>query len=216
MQHAMHNELREERKLSFAEGAIVAAGFAYRRVQADWDCPACFSRPLMAYAIDLDAVAPEQSREELLDPLGPRLANTAATKEVEIERGKFLALETYRRILSMFCSDAWKRPDMAERYRNVRDNTEAAELCPEMVDVGSTCVPSRATAWTGSYQKRMAFRAAHGACGYAAANYPEIAARGAGEVVRLCCYRAGPRRRRRYFAAATQILDEAIGLGARA
>jgi hypothetical protein len=30
------------------------------------------------------------------------------------------------------------------------------------------------------------------------------------------CYKAGARRRRRYFAAATQILDEAIGLGARA
>jgi len=99
MQHAMHNELREERKLSFAEAAIVAAGFAYRRVQADWDCPPCFSRPLMAYAIDLDAVAPEQSREELLDPFRPRLANSAATKEVEIERGKFLALKH----VAVFC-----------------------------------------------------------------------------------------------------------------
>jgi hypothetical protein len=206
--------------LNFAEAATVAAGFKYRQVECSGHCPTCFSRPILSYAISFDAFAPFELREELLFPFLTRLANTAATKEIEIARGNFIALETFRRVVPMFCLDVWKQPEFAERCRAAKNNQEAVALCletgVETRDVGCTCVPGRAGALSGNHRNTLPFRDAYVSCCYAGVNHPDNAALGAGWVVMRCCYRARSERRRRYFTAAAQILDEAIALGARA
>ena len=147
----------------------------------------------------------------------PRLARSSGTEAVEIERRKFIALETYRRIISMFCVDVLRNPVLAVRCCTAKDLTEATTQRYEMGIVGLCCVPVRASLLIGQNHWRIeALRSAYVALAYAGASYPEIAARGACDAVMRCCYRGRAPRRRKYFTAGAQILDEAIGLGARA
>ena len=217
MKHDVKVVPAEVTRLSIVEAAVVAAGFEYRRVEWPSECPPCFSRPLASYAISFDAFAPDELGREFLAPLMPRLARSSGTEAVEIERGKFIALETYRRIISMFCVDVLRNPVLAVRCCTAKDLTEATTQCYEMGIVGLCCVPVRATLLIGQNHWRIeALRSAYVALAYAGASYPEIAARGACDAVMRCCYRGRAPRRRKYFAAGAQILDEAIGLGARA
>jgi len=48
------------------EAAIVAAGFAYRRVHNVKDMPSCFSRPICQLAMALNDEAKEADRQRLL------------------------------------------------------------------------------------------------------------------------------------------------------
>src|SRR5271154_1239788 len=70
-----------------SEAAVVAAGFKYRSIHRAADCPACFSRVIATYAISLnDNIYDDDIRQRLLMPFVTRLAGTADTEEVEIER----------------------------------------------------------------------------------------------------------------------------------
>jgi hypothetical protein len=86
-----------------AEAAIVAAGHPYRRMRyagAD-GCPPSFSRPLTAFAIELnDAIEDDALRQELLLPFVTRLDGSADTPEVEDARARLLLKRTISDILA--------------------------------------------------------------------------------------------------------------------
>jgi hypothetical protein len=229
MQHQMfnlaggaHSVLTETREVSVIEAAIVTAGFEYRPVLTEDNCPDCFSRPIASYAISLNDYMPDRLRQELLTPLITRLANTAGKKEIEDARAEFIVLETCRRIFSMFCTDVLKRPDIAENCRNANNTKEGSKICMPIVrdicpDYNSypTCSPSRWRALSGSsrvaYSHAKAANIMHYSCLYARQGSATMAASTAAWAIRNC-YNASSRRKR-YFRLATQILDEAIMLG---
>jgi hypothetical protein len=217
MQHAKLNRAPQKaKKISVVEAAIVTAGFEYRPVRSYEDVPASsFSQPLVAYAIGFEAYAPRKLREALLAPLAMRLVNTASDEPVEKARATFLALETHRRILSMFCFDELRNLDLAAMFRTTPDLREAVRQCYELKE-GLCCVPMRANLLTGSNEyRRKAFYECYLGCAYAYSNCAnDDAGASAAEAVGRCCHRAGARRREKYFTLAATILDEAIMLGA--
>jgi hypothetical protein len=81
------------------EAAVVAADFEYRAVQRAGDCPACFSWVIAGYSIPLNDAMSDELRQELLMPFVTRLAGTADSPEREIERARYIAIQTIKRIL---------------------------------------------------------------------------------------------------------------------
>jgi hypothetical protein len=71
------------------EAAIVAAGFPYQAIRFVETMPACFSRPICRLAMDLNDMATEEQRQQLLPFVG-RLA-CADTVQVEREREIYIA-----------------------------------------------------------------------------------------------------------------------------
>jgi len=179
--------------------------------------PAPFSRPLVAYAIGFEAYAPRKLSEALLAPLALRLVNTASDELVEKARAKFLALETHRRILSMFCFDELRNLDLAGMFRTTPDLLHAAARCHHLKDgEGPCCVPVRANLLAGNNDyRRKVFEDGYLSCVYAYSNSGanDDAGASAAEAVGHCCHRAGARRREKYSTLAATILDEAIKLG---
>lgn len=80
------------------EAAIVAAGLKYRMIDRAANCPRCFSRPIVNYAIGLNDFMPDDIRNSLLLPFVFKLAGTADTRQVEAQRHYYLVSETMRRI----------------------------------------------------------------------------------------------------------------------
>ena len=70
------------------EAAIVAAGFPYQAVHFVQMMPTCFSRPICRLAMDLNDMATDEQRQQLL-PFVARLA-CADTPEVERERQDYI------------------------------------------------------------------------------------------------------------------------------
>src|SRR3712207_2287358 len=70
------------------EAAIVAAGFPYQRVRFVESMPACFSRPICRLAMDLNDMATDEQRQQLL-PFVTRLA-CADTPKVESQRRTYI------------------------------------------------------------------------------------------------------------------------------
>jgi hypothetical protein len=137
MQHAKPDRAPPKAiKVSVVEAAIVTAGFEYRPVRSYLDVPLKFSRPLVAYAIGLEAYAPRKLSAALLAPLAMRSANTADDEPVEKERATFLALEMHRRTLSMFCFDELRNIDLASMFRTTPDLLEAAARCHHLREGG--------------------------------------------------------------------------------
>ena len=74
------------------EVAVVYAGFEYRKVKSVNDMPACFSRPICAFALYLNDHLPNSVRTRLLLPYVQRLAGTADTPEIERRRAEYAAM----------------------------------------------------------------------------------------------------------------------------
>ena len=74
------------------EAALVAAGFEYRPVRRVEDMPKCFSRPICRLAMQLNDMANDAERQQLL-PFVTQLA-CADTSQVERERAAYIALRT--------------------------------------------------------------------------------------------------------------------------
>jgi hypothetical protein len=87
------------------EAAIVAAGFEYRTIHGAKDCPPCFSRVIVRYAIAMNDVFPDKYRQELLLPFVMRLAGTADTPDVEETRQEHITLQTLKLILPFSLMD---------------------------------------------------------------------------------------------------------------
>lgn len=73
------------------EAAVVAAGFDYREVCEVEDLPPCFCRLIATYALTLNDEMDDVARQRLA-PYAPRLAGTADTEAVQLERAAALAL----------------------------------------------------------------------------------------------------------------------------
>jgi hypothetical protein len=71
------------------EAAIVAAGFPYESVLFVELMPSCFSRPICRWAMELNDMATDEQRQQLL-PFVARLA-CADTPKVERERQDYIA-----------------------------------------------------------------------------------------------------------------------------
>jgi len=71
------------------EAAIVAAGFPYESVHFVELMPSCFSRPICRWAMELNDMATDEQRQQLM-PFVARLA-CADTQEVERERQAYIA-----------------------------------------------------------------------------------------------------------------------------
>jgi len=94
-----HNYPGPDGGTCIGEAAIVAAGFAYRAVHGHGDCPPCFSPVVASYAIRLNDAMSDDLRQHLLMPFVTRLAGTADTPEREIERARYVAIQTAKRIM---------------------------------------------------------------------------------------------------------------------
>ena len=184
------------------EAAIVAAGFEYKKISSAKDCPPCFSRPIAAYAIKLNDSMLDKLRQELLIPFVTRLSGTADTKEVEAARVKFMAIATIQRILSLTCEHRLKRPDLAEKCRNVKTLKEACDVSKE-VRKAAAADAAAADAYAAAYA------AADAADAYAAAAY--VAAAYAAADAAADAYAAAARKE--IYVIACQILDETILMG---
>ena len=74
------------------EAALVAAGFEYRPIRRVEDMPKCFSRPICRLAMQLNDMANDAERQQLL-PFVTKLA-CADTSQVERKRAAYIALRT--------------------------------------------------------------------------------------------------------------------------
>ncbi|WP_132255011.1 hypothetical protein [Methylobacterium segetis] len=187
------------------EAAVVAAGLPYRAITASSDLPACFSRPLAAYALGLNDAMPDPERPRLM-AFVLRLSGSADTEAVEAERTRFLARESIRRILPPLLDRA-SMPDLAARCDGARD-LEAA------------LAAARAAAWRGGAAAEAASRHRAWMAGALAASVGRAAtasiaaaedARCAAEVAEGAApFAPGT------WALAAAILDEALRIGRRA
>src|SRR5215217_1673239 len=90
------------------EAAIIAAGLEYRCVGNAYDLPPCFSRVIGEFVIQLNDGMPDDVRQRLL-PYVTRLAGTAASPDVEFERGDFLAGLSGRSPISCVASSLYRQ-----------------------------------------------------------------------------------------------------------
>lgn len=170
-----------------SEAAIVAAGFAYRAVHGFGDCPPCFSPVISSYAIRLNDAMSDDLRQHLLMPFVTRFAGTADTAEKEIERARYIAIQTVKRIM----------PN-ALRLEGGETRPLQCELIGEVDAAPITA--ARFAIWAAEVAKNtaeaadVAYVAADATADYAAAFDYVVAARS-------------------IFPIATAILDEAIKLG---
>lgn len=81
------------------EAAVVAAGFEYRPVNSVGDLPKCFSWTISQFALELNDTMPAGLRQELLLPFVLRLANSADTMELEVQRTAFMVRAVVERDL---------------------------------------------------------------------------------------------------------------------
>jgi hypothetical protein len=87
--------------ISLEEAALVAGGFEGKAIGNADGAPACFSRPVMQYAMSLGLHLPDDQRRRLASFVF-RLSGTADRAAVENARFEFLWVETRRRICQPF------------------------------------------------------------------------------------------------------------------
>jgi hypothetical protein len=114
------------------EAAIVAAGYPYTPVRRIDDCPASFSRPLALYAMCLnEIVLNDDLRQELLIPFVTRLAGSADTLEIDMERVALILRRTVAEILPEALEWAGRSRE-ARRCRAVATVQEAITVVKEL------------------------------------------------------------------------------------
>jgi hypothetical protein len=100
------------------EAAIVAAGYPYRSVQSVDDCPLSFSRPMSLFAMCLNDALDDELRQELLMRFVTRLAGSADTPDVELERAQLLMARIATDILAPALAQAGLK-ELADRCRSI-------------------------------------------------------------------------------------------------
>ena len=109
------------------EAAIVAAGYPYRAIYRVKDLPASFSRPVAMLALCLNDTLDDELRQELLVPFVTRLAGSADTPKVEVQRAELMLARTVSEILVPALARAGY-VELAERCRAVRTPTELVAI----------------------------------------------------------------------------------------
>jgi hypothetical protein len=92
LKHGSHPFPGKDGGTCINEAALVAAGFEYRPIRRVEAMPKCFSRPICRLAMQLNDMANDAERQQLL-PFVTKLA-CADTAQVEQERAAYIALRT--------------------------------------------------------------------------------------------------------------------------
>ena len=100
------------------EAAIVSAGYPYRSVQSIDDCPSSFSRPMSLFAMCLNDALDDELRQELLMRFVTRLAGSADTRPVELERAQTLMARIATDILAPALAQAGLQ-ELSDRCRSI-------------------------------------------------------------------------------------------------
>lgn len=111
------------------EAAVVAAGLEYRTIASPDDCPPCFSRPIAEYALCLNDSMPSYIRQKLLTPFVLRLAGTADSEKIEIQREQLIIFATLKYIVPTVFQE-WRDRTVFEDYLQ---NKAAKEISEEKV-----------------------------------------------------------------------------------
>lgn len=98
------------------EAALVVAGFPYKKIGSASDMPSCFSRPISAFAIQINDSMNDEFRQKLI-PFVTRLAGSADKPEVEQARARMMVLRTVREIVAPVF-DKINLPDVAMKLRH--------------------------------------------------------------------------------------------------
>jgi hypothetical protein len=194
------------------EAAIVAAGFPYTPVRRIDDCPASFSRPLALYAMCLNEIVLEDAlRQELLLPFVTRLAGSADTLTVDLERVGLILQRTMADIVP----DAFEwtgRNREARRCRAVATPEQAVALVKELM--GQEWRGARLSGLMSSIsmatEDYLAFRAID------AAQYAGTAIADVAEVIGSVGGRGAARAAEQVYRRGATILDAALKIGNRA
>jgi hypothetical protein len=216
MEHARFNldagpreSLSSDGKVCVTEAAIVAAGFEYREVADAYSTPECFSRPLVTYAIAPNDSALDTHRQELLAPFISRLAGSATSYEVEMERARFLVRETCRRIVTAFAAYILKRRDLAAPCKNASTVRAATVAIWDVLNAACVVWKDEAPEWNAEAPNFSRVDSDS-----AIDEEAVLAVQVAGRAIELCCDRVFSSERIKYCTRGAQILDEAIMLGA--
>jgi len=115
------------------EAAIVAAGYPYTPVRRIDDCPASFSRPMALYAMCLNEIVLDDAlRQELLLPFVTRLAGSADSPAVDMQRVALILQRTVAEIVPE--AFEWTgRAREARRCRAVATAEDAVVAVKELV-----------------------------------------------------------------------------------
>jgi hypothetical protein len=191
------------------EAAIVAAGYPYTPVRRIDDCPASFSRPLALYAMCLNEIVLDDGlRQELLLPFVTRLAGSADTLSVDIERVGLILQRTIAEIVP----DAFEwigRSREARRCRAVTSPDEAVALVKELM--GQEWRGARLGGLMSSIsmasEDYLAYRAVD------AAQYAGTAIADVAELIGLVGGRGAAQAAEQVYRRGAAILDAAIKIG---
>jgi hypothetical protein len=115
------------------EAALVAAGFKYQKIDKPEDCPVCFSRPIVRYAIRLNDNMPDKLRQELLIPFVTRLAGTADQSIVEMGRQNFIVRQQVRGLLALVCREVFKRRYLSQACSRVTTTMAAMDTARSVI-----------------------------------------------------------------------------------
>ena len=109
------------------EAALVAAGYPYRAVYSVQDLPASFSRPIAMLALCLNDTVEDEQRQKLLLPFVTRLAGSADTPAVEMQRARAILERAIRDVLLPALRQAG-HADASDYDRLIGKRWTAAEL----------------------------------------------------------------------------------------
>lgn len=196
------------------EAAIVAAGYPYTPVRRIDDCPASFSRPLALYAMCLnEIVLSDDLRQQLLMPFVTRLAGSADTLEVDMERVALILRRTVSEILPQAFEWAGRNRE-ARRCRSVATIQEAIAVVKELSHQDWHARGVHLTGLINSIsmaiEDYLAFRAVD------AAQYAGTAIADVAEVIGSVGGRGAAQAAEKVYRHGAVILDAALKIGNRA
>lgn len=194
------------------EAAIVAAGYPYTPVRRIDDCPASFSRPLALYAMCLNEIVLDDAlRQELLLPFVTRLAGSADSPDVDMQRVALILQRTVAEIVP----DAFEwteRQREARRCRAVATAEDAVATVKELVaqDWRGARLNGLMSSLSMATEDYLAARAID------AAQYSGTAIADVAEVIGAVGGRAAADATVKVYRRGAAILDAALQIGNRA
>lgn len=143
------------------EAAIVAGGFAYRKIESVEDMPDCTSRVIAAYALALNDNAPDVERQKLM-VFVTRILGTADTPAVERQRAEFIAIQTVKRILPpvLRAVSLKSRADQCAGVQTLAQARAAADAAAAYAAAAHAADAAYAAAAHAAYAARAAAHAA--------------------------------------------------------
>ncbi len=198
LKHGSHEFPGPDGGTCINEAAVVVAGFPYREVLSIADLPESFCPVIGQFTLTLNDSMPEGGTLNRLRPFAGRLAGSCDTREVALERARFLALAAARDFASIAIEA--RAPTAAAWLRRA----EGLEAAAATIDALATrCWHDRA---------REALQAAQRALARALANRQAVYT---AELAAIAATRAAALDQRAWDAAVA-VLDGVLSIGERA